>query len=113
MSIQVFQRFYSKLVQTLPMNDATFTAELYSHNLFPDDLKESIESVDTSAKKASHFLDNVIKPSVSSGIGSSFDKLLNVMESSGFQNVTELAKLIRNNLDRGLGEEATKSTDNG
>ena len=77
MSTKVFQKFYSKLVKTLPMNDVIFIAELYSRDLLSNDLKEHIESLSTSARKASYFLDHVIKPSVTS----SFDKLLNVMEA--------------------------------
>ena len=109
MSTKVFQQFYSKLVKTLPMNDVVFTAELYSHDLFPNDLKEHVESLTTSAKKASYFLDHVIKPSVISGVGSSFDELLHVMEGSDYENVRELGKLIRSSLRK----ELDGSSDNG
>ena len=95
MSIKVFQEFYSKLAKTLPMKDAIFTAELYSRDLFPDDLKEQVESLFTSATKASYFLDHVIKPSVTSGNGSCFDELLNVMNDCDYQNVIELSKQIK------------------
>ena len=96
MSTKIFQKFYPKLVKTLPMNDAIFMAELYARDLLPDDLKEHIESLPTSAKKSSHFLDHVIKPSVTSGDVSRFDELLNVMEDN--QGVKELAKLIRDSI---------------
>ena len=98
MSAKLFRQFYSKLVKTLPMDDFLFTAELYSRDLFADDIKEHVESLDTRAQKASYFLDHVIKPSVTSGVGSNFDQLLNVMEDSDHQGVRELAKLIRGNL---------------
>ena len=42
-----------------------------------------------------YFLDHVIKPSVTTSVGSSFDQLLNVMEDSQDQCVKELAKLIK------------------
>ena len=103
MSTKVFQQFYSKLVKTLPMNDAIFTAELYSCGLFPDDVKEHVESLATSAKKASYFLDHVIKPSVTSGVGSSFDELVNVMEDSDYHNVKELARSIKSCLQSSNG----------
>ena len=80
------------------MNDALFIAKLYSRDLLPDDVKEHVQSLPTKAKKAMHFLDHVIKPSVTIGVGSSFDQLLNVMEDSDYQGVKELAKLIRNSL---------------
>ena len=35
----VFKQFYYKLVGTLPMDDAVFTAKLVSNDLLPGDLK--------------------------------------------------------------------------
>ena len=104
----VFQQFYSKLVKTLPMDDTVFTAELFSNDLLPGDLKNQLKLLHrTSADKAGHFLDSVIEPSVTSDGGSSFDKLLNVMEDSEYQHVKELAKQIRTSLRN------RSSTDNG
>ena len=98
MSTKIFQQFYPKLVKTLPMDDAFFMAVLYSRDLLPGNHKEHIESLHTSAKKSSYFLDHVIKPSVTSGDASRFDELLNVMEDSEYQGVKELAKLIRDRI---------------
>ena len=95
MNGEVFQQFYSKLVKTLPMDDAVFTAELFSNNLLPGNLKSQMKSEKTSADKAVLFLDSVIEPSVTSDGGSSFDKLLHVMEDSEYQHVKELAEEIR------------------
>ena len=94
---EVFTEFYSKLVQTLPMNDVTFVAKLYSRRLLSREFKNQLNcsSDKTSAVKATMFLDSVIEPSVTTGVGSSFDQLLNVMEDSEHQGVKELAKLIR------------------
>ena len=94
---EVFTKFYSQLVKSLPMNDALFRAELFTNSLLPGDHKEHVESLSlpTKAEKASYFLDHVIKPSVTGDDGSSFDKLLNVMEDSDHQGVKELAELIR------------------
>ena len=100
MSSKVFQQFYSKLVKTLPMDDSVFTAELFSNRLLPGDLKNQLKLVHrTSADKALLFLDTV-DPSVTSNGGSSFDKLLHVMEDSEYQHVKELAKEIRTSLKR-------------
>ena len=97
--VRVFQQFYSKLVETLPMDDAVFTAELFSNDLLPGDLKNQLKLLHrTSADKAVLFLDSVIEPSVTSDGGSSFNKLLNVMEDSEYLHVKELAKLIRTSL---------------
>ena len=96
MSSEVFQQFYSKLVKTLPMDDGVFTAELFSNDLLPGDLKNQLKLVHrTSADKAVLFLDSVIEPSVTSDGGSSFDKLLHVIEDSEYQHVKELAEEIR------------------
>ena len=93
---RVFQQFYSKLVETLPMDDAVFVAKLFSNDLLPGDLKNQLKLVHrTSADKAVLFLDSVIEPSVTSDGGSSFDKLLNVMEDS---HLKELAVQIRTSL---------------
>ena len=77
----VFQHFYSKLVNILPMDNATFMAELYKSGLLPGDLKSLISVQDTQKKKSAYFLDNAIKPSVTSDVGTSFSKLLTVMEN--------------------------------
>lgn len=98
---KVFQQFYAKLVKTLPMDDAIFIAELFSRGLLPDDVKDHIEHLATPAKKASYFLDHVIRPSVTCKVGRSFDDLLCVMKDSEYQSVNELARLIRTSLNKG------------
>ena len=81
------------------MDDAVFIAELFSNDLLPGDLKNQLKLVHrTSADKAVLFLDSVIEPSVTSDGGSSFDKLLYVMEDSEYQHVKELAEEIRTSL---------------
>ena len=94
----VYKHFYSKLVKTLPMDDALFTAELFSNDLLPGNVKSQLKSEKTSADKAVLFLDSVIEPSVTSDGGSSFDKLLHVMEDIEYQHVKELAKQIKRNV---------------
>ena len=100
---KVFQDLYSKLVKALPMKDALFRAELYSHGLLPGDLKNQIESLATQAEMATHLLDNVIKPNVTSGIsnGASFNELLTVMSDSENLTAKELAEQIRFKLRAG------------
>ncbi|XP_065900737.1 NACHT, LRR and PYD domains-containing protein 3-like isoform X3 [Dysidea avara] len=92
---KVFQHFYAKLVKTLPMDDAVFIAEMFSANLLPDDAKDLVESKPSRASKASYFLDHMIKPSVLTGVGRSFDDLIKVMEDSEYDGVKELAGMIR------------------
>ena len=104
----VFQQFYSKLVDTLPMGDVRLIAELYSNGLLPGNLKSQVNAQKTSADKAALFLDSVIEPSVTSDGGSSFDKLLRVMMDSEYQHVKELAKQIRSNLSNGSDNDNGK-----
>ena len=77
------------------MDDPNFTAKLYSARLLSSYLKEYVESRSpaTRTEKAARFLDQVIKPSMTS-----FDKLLHVMEDSEYQHVKELAEEIRTSL---------------
>lgn len=93
---EVFQHYYPQLLAILPMNDATFISKLYSVQLLPGNIKSQVESQPTQADKAVYFLDHVIKPSVTSGIGRSFENLLTVMEDSEHDGVKELAKMMRN-----------------
>ena len=108
----LFQHFFSKLVNILPMNDATFIAELYKNGLLPGDLKDKISAQDTRNKKSEYFLDNAaaIKPSVTSDVGTNFNDLLTVMENSEYKEVKSLAKQIKDwlkediiDLDDGYG----------
>ena len=81
------------------MDDAVFVAKLFSNDLLPGDLKNQLKLVHrTSADKAALFLDRVIEPSVTSDGGSSFDKLLHVMEDSEYQHLKELVVQIRTSL---------------
>ena len=98
--LDVFQQFYCKLVDTLPMDDVRFIANLFSKRLLPGNLKSQVKAQKTSADKAALFLDSVIEPSVISDGGSCFDKLLNLMMDSEYQHVKELAKQIRSNLSK-------------
>ena len=76
-----------------------FTAELFSNDLLPGDLKNQLKLLHrTSADKAVLFLDSVIEPSVTSDGGSSFDKLLHVMEDSEYRHLKELVVQIRTSL---------------
>jgi len=91
----VFQHFYTDLVKMLPMNDDTFIAQLFSISLLPGDVKDHVESKPTSASKATYFLDHMVKPSVTAGVGGHFNDLIKVMEYSEYNGVKELAGHIR------------------
>lgn len=65
--MDVYKSYYSKLIDTLPMDDVTFFGQLYSQDLLPGDLKAKVKSQTTQAEKASYFLDNAIEPSLRTG----------------------------------------------
>ena len=94
----VYKQFYVKLVNTLPMDDVTFIASLYSRDLLPGDTKLVINSLSTQAEKAAYFLDHVIEPLVGF---SRLNKLLEVMENSGYSGLKELATLMTTALMKG------------
>ena len=101
MTAEVYKQFYARLVKTLPMDDVTFTAELYSCDLLPGEARDQVNlQSKTRPWKAAYFLDHVIEPSLANTFGS-FNKLLKVMENCEYDNVKELAELITNRLMEG------------
>jgi len=87
---EVFKQFFAKLAKSLPMDDVIFVAELFSHDLLPGDHYDQVESRSTRAERAVYFLSHVIKPAITTDIGS-FNELLNIMEDSEFPNAKKLA----------------------
>ena len=97
--LDVFQEHYPKLMRALPMNDDYFIAELYARKLLPGNLKADIESLPTSAKRATKFLDDVIKPSVENNNCTKFHTLLRLMKENDDGTIRQLADRIRNLLN--------------
>ena len=91
---QIIKQFYSKLVTTLPMDDACFRSMLYSEDLLPGNLKDRVQSKPTCADKAEYFLDQNIKNNEAN-----FIKLLEVLEQSKDNNMIKLARQIRHEID--------------
>ena len=98
--LEAFKVYYPKLVRLLPMNDECFMSDLYGNSLLPGDLKADIESLPTSTKRATKFLDNVIKPSVESNDSRKLHILLKLMKENDDISIKELADKIRISLDR-------------
>ena len=46
---EMFKLFYDKLVGKLPMDDVVFVADLYFNDLLPGNLKNQLNSHETSA----------------------------------------------------------------
>ena len=94
---KVFQDFYSDLVNILPMNDETFMAELFTKELLPGDLKQSVSAKLRNANEKSNLLPrSCYQPYSAMGdrVGKSFKVLLRVMQDSKYINLKNLAGKI-------------------
>ena len=81
------------------MQSDIFKAELYTNDLLSDSLKDEVDSTPVSARKASLFLDNAIKPSILINDSRKFYMLLKVMENYEDEAaVRELGKIINSML---------------
>ena len=81
------------------MNDECFMSDLYGEDLLPGDLKADVESLPTSTKRASKFLDNAIKPSVEINDSRKLHILVKLMKENDDNSIKELADKIRMSLD--------------
>ena len=91
---KTYNEYQVKLLH-LPMQDATFIAKLSASNLLPGDTRSKIEGQSATIDKASVFLKTIIDPSIEIGDTESFDKLLLVMDDSGYNHIENLAVKIR------------------
>ena len=95
---ELFEQYYTVLVYALPMKDATFMDQLSKHDLLPKDLKTKLESLTQHNRRASCFLNSVIKPGLAVGNSGCFVSLLTVMKSYKHDSVKELGIEIENEL---------------
>ena len=94
----LFNYYYQAFIHCLPMKDDMFLSELRQHGLLPENVTTTLESLGSSAERASYFLET-INPSMSSDGDNSLYKLLSVMKNSVLENVAEFAKKIMAKLD--------------
>ena len=99
--LSVYCKHVEKLVKCLPMDDTRFIIKLSAEELLPGDTESKIKAMHTStqAEKASYFLGHVIKPALDIGDTSNFDKLLSVMQTSGYEHVQKLAVTVKLEID--------------
>ena len=96
---EVYKQFNPKLVQSLPLKDPLFNAQLTQKNLFYGNLREKVMSpAFTRADAATHFLYNAIERSLDIGDRVPFDSLLQVMENFDNLTLNKLAREIRQEL---------------
>ena len=97
--LEVFQEYYPQLMKALPMDDDYFIAELYAKKLLPNNIKAHIESLPNSAKRATRFLDDVIKPSVEKNECTKLYTLLWLMKKNGDSTIKAVANKTRKSLN--------------
>ena len=97
--LEVFQEYYPQLMRALPMDDDYFIAELYAKKLLPNNIKADIESLPNSTRKATRFLDDVIKPSVEKNECTKLYTLLWLLKENGDSTIKAVANKIRISLN--------------
>jgi len=97
-AVELFEHYYIALVYLLPVKDENFIEGLFKHNLLPEDVKSSLQSLTVCKERASYFLDSVIKPELAVGNSEKFVVLLTVMKSGDRDDVKELAEEIEKEL---------------
>ena len=97
-SKEVFKKCQVKLLKTLPMKDDVFEKMLIEENFFSGDQLSTMQAKDTSAKRTSFLLDDIINRDVDMY----FPRLLEVMETfDGDDNgpVSKLARELQSKLE--------------
>jgi len=84
------------------MNNVTFVSKL-----LPGNIKDKVQACPTQADKTAYFLDHIIKPAVTIGVGKTFDDLLAVMEDCEYDGVKKLAKIVRNTVEQEQSKTST------
>ena len=94
----VIEKFYYKLVRSLPMDNAELRAGLKTAGLLPGNLKSAVISKSTRAEMAEYFLDNGINNDIKT-----FAKLLTVMKNSERDQLKALVKEIQGSIPSCVG----------
>ena len=95
---KLLEKYNDGFIQCLPMNDSSFIDILIKKGLLSDDVKSSIDQLNTSTEKSSYFIECVIKKQFDNGNNSSFTNLLDAMKESNHAVVKDLALQIQRSL---------------
>ena len=104
--LKTYYNYVEKLVKCLPMNDASFVTKLSQQGLLPGDTQNEISTLSTPVKKATYFLDNVIKPALEIDDSSNFEDLLSVMENCDYNHVKKLSRNIKSEIDQQISHKS-------
>ena len=95
--MEVYEKYVNKLVKGLSiiMDDVTFTTQLRSHDLLPDNVDAHIKSLPTPFEKADYFLKRIIKSSLDIDDTEELDNLITVMDKFGYPHIKRLANKMK------------------
>ena len=96
---ELFERYYTALVFSLPIKDADFMYELLKNDLLCPDFNSKLESLTVHSERSSYFLDNIIKPGIEVDNSRCFVSLLTAMKRNKHDNVKDLATKIEKELN--------------
>ena len=99
---KVYEKYIEKLVKVLPMDDVTFTTQLSSNSILPDNVDSHITSLSTPSNKADYFLKKVIKSSLDIDETTEFENLITVMKKCGYSYIERLANKMKADLEKEL-----------
>ena len=94
----MYEKYFSNLVEVLPMDDVTFKAKLSKNNILPNGVDAHIESLPTVSEKADYFLKRVIKPSITISQTKEFNNLIATMKECGYAHVERLASEMKSEI---------------
>ena len=100
--IKVYEDYKAKLIKVLPMDDVTFTTQLSSNKILPDNVEAHIMSLPTQFNKADYYLKKIIKSSLDIGETEELNSLIAVMEKCGYPHVERLAEHMKSDLNKEL-----------
>ena len=97
--LDLYDRYFEKLVKCLPMDDVHFIAHLRTSRLLPGYTESKIKTLSTSSEKASFFLSHVIRPPLALDDVSYFHQLLSIMHDCGYNHVQKLSFKINQDMN--------------
>ena len=90
----VIRKHYARLLEVLPLCDASFVAMMKKAKLFPADTYACMQAKATNEKRVNYILQHVVLPKA----GIYLPKLLQVMKNSNCSKVASLADDIQQQL---------------
>ena len=94
---RILKKFYVELHDKLPLENARFCALLFANDLLPDGNLETINEIQTRARKVTHFMSHIVLP----GAQIHLPKLVEVMKLCDDLVVRDFAERIKTAMGSG------------